>query len=442
MYKWDNQNLPILQLGSEFYDEVKPAKFPNEVLRYSNPSLPIKPDPSHFARFKPIENNLKSPLALRYHGHQFQQYNPDLGDGRGFLFAQLKINNQWYDLGTKGSGQTPYSRNGDGRLTLKGAMREALATEQLQSLGVNTSKTLCFFETGENLLRNDEPSPTRSAVLTRMTLGHIRIGTFQRLAHIKDAENIKKLISYCMYFYYGNESSLPEEFLKLVVNRNARLVAQVMMAGFVHGVLNTDNINISGELFDYGPYRFMLKYDPQFTAAYFDHQGLYSFGRQPISFLWALHQLGESLKVAYPDLQTRAILESFNEQFNDYIQIYFFRRLNIKPSESTLDSEFIAEFFGLMEKEQLGFEKMFFDFNSKRVLNCATSYKSASLLAMLEKFEIDDPALLKHEYFQRENPSTLLIDEIENIWAPIANHDDWKNFETKLSSIRKFRGVY
>ena len=107
---------------------------------------------------------------------------PTLAIGRGFLFAQLKFGQQWYDLGTKGSGQTPYSRSGDGRLTLKGAVREALATEMLESLGVKTSRTLCFFETGENLTRNDEPSPTRSAVLTRFSLGHIRIGTFQRLA--------------------------------------------------------------------------------------------------------------------------------------------------------------------------------------------------------------------------------------------------------------------
>ena len=138
---------------------------------------------AHFCRFEPLPGNLPQPLALRYHGHQFRVYNPDIGDGRGFLFAQLRDDRgRLLDLGTKGSGQTPYSRTADGRLTLKGGVREVLATEMLEALGVNTSKTFALFETGEELERGDEPSPTRSAVLMRLSHGHIRIGTFQRLA--------------------------------------------------------------------------------------------------------------------------------------------------------------------------------------------------------------------------------------------------------------------
>ena len=119
---------------------------------------------AHFGRFAPLPDTLEQPLALRYHGHQFRVYNPDIGDGRGFLFAQLRDGaGRLMDLGTKGSGQTPYSRFGDGRLTLKGAVRELLATEMLEALGVETSKTFSIVETGEALERNDEPSPTRSA---------------------------------------------------------------------------------------------------------------------------------------------------------------------------------------------------------------------------------------------------------------------------------------
>ncbi len=452
MYTWDNNKLPILQLGGDFYDEVEAAKFPQEILRYWNSSLEINFEKSHFVKFTALKNNLTKPLALRYHGHQFQHYNPELGDGRGFLFAQLKINNQWYDLGTKGSGQTPYSRSGDGRLTLKGAMREALATELLESLGVNTSKTLCFFETGEKLSRNDEPSPTRSAVLTRFTTGHIRIGTFQRLAYLKQTENIKKLTSYCLNFYYHEKSSGPldvtsaAKFLQLVVNRNAALVAQVMMAGFVHGVLNTDNINIAGELFDYGPYRFIPGYDPDFTAAYFDHQGLYSFGRQPVSFLWALHQLAESLKLAFPSLIIEPILETFSDTFNSAVHRHFFRRLNLKIKTVEKNSELISEFFGYMESQKFGFEEMFFDFHSKRVLEqpeLALKYaEAAGLLQELAEFEIENPDLEFHEYFMQKKPTTLLIDEIESIWASISENDDWGPFAAKLQSLRQLRGIY
>src|SRR5262249_2552031 len=154
---------------------------------------------AHFGRFEPLPGNLPTPLALRYHGHQFRVYNPDIGDGRGFLFAQLRDGNgRLLDLGTKGSGHTPYSRFGDGRLTLKGGMREVLATEMLEALGVETSKSFSLIETGEALDRNDEPSPTRSAVLVRLSHGHIRIGSFQRLAYFRDAEAMRRLVTYVL----------------------------------------------------------------------------------------------------------------------------------------------------------------------------------------------------------------------------------------------------
>src|SRR5690606_20785295 len=144
----------------------------------------------HFARFKPLPGTLPQPLAMRYHGYQFRAYNPDLGDGRGFTFAQMREagTGRLLELGTKGSGQTPWSRQGDGRLTLKGGVREVLATEMLEALGVNTSKTFSIIETGEELWRGDEPSPTRSAVMVRLSHGHVRIGSFERHAFHEDAD--------------------------------------------------------------------------------------------------------------------------------------------------------------------------------------------------------------------------------------------------------------
>src|SRR6202044_3512540 len=140
------------------------------------------------ARFEALPDNQPQPLAMRYHGHQFQTYNPDLGDGRGFLFAQLREagTGRLLDLATKGSGRTPWSRTADGRLTLKGGVREVLAARMLEALGVYTSKAFALFETGEALMRGDEPSPTRSSVLTRLGHSHIRIGTFQRFAAFGD----------------------------------------------------------------------------------------------------------------------------------------------------------------------------------------------------------------------------------------------------------------
>ncbi len=450
MNHWQNSKLPLLQLGSDFYDPVQPAVFSEKKLRYLNESINLNFNSDYLWHFKALENNLPHCLALRYHGHQFQHYNPDIGDGRGFVFAQILKDNQWYDFGTKGSGTTPYSRSGDGRLTLKGAVREALATEMLVALKVDTSQTACIFETGENLIRNDEPSPTRSAVLTRFSRGHIRIGTFQRLATLNQIENIKKLTSYCMNFYYANEfqkidprneNLLAARFFQLVCEKNADLVAQIMMSGFIHGVLNTDNINISGELFDYGPYRFMPHYDPNFTAAYFDQQGLYCYGRQPHSFFWNLNQLGFSLKKAYPDLPFENILENFSTDFNLSIQKYFCCRLNIKFKTATDCSVAISEFFKLLEENKLLFEQTFFDFNSFNLssvkLKKYEKFDTQNLFSAFSKAEILDVNLLSSDYFKNEIPEALLIDEIESIWAAISKNDDWSQFDQKLQSIRK-----
>src|SRR5436305_1686896 len=267
----------ILELGDAFYDPVTPADFPQAILRLRNDrwaaavgleDLDDEAWRAHFARFRPLPDNLKQPLALRYHGHQFRVYNPDIGDGRGFLFAQLRdAEGRLLDLGTKGSGQTPYSRFGDGRLTLKGGVREVLATEMLEALGVETSKSFSLIETGEALERGDEPSPARSAVLVRLSHSHLRIGTFQRFLFLEQPEAIARLVDHVVETSYpGIREAEPAEraarFFEAMTARVARMGAQWMAAGFVHGVLNTDNINVTGESFDYGPWRFAPYHDP------------------------------------------------------------------------------------------------------------------------------------------------------------------------------------
>jgi len=184
---------PIEEISAYFADAALPASFPKTVLRFRNTRwehrtglniLDLTAWIKHFAHFEPLENNLPQPLALRYHGHQFHVYNPELGDGRGFLFAQVQDDQgRVLDLGTKGSGQTRWSRQGDGRLTLKGGVREVLASSYLEAMGVNSSKAFSLIETGEDLHRGDEPSPARSAVFTRLSHSHLRFGTFQRAAY-------------------------------------------------------------------------------------------------------------------------------------------------------------------------------------------------------------------------------------------------------------------
>src|SRR5262245_48224199 len=242
------------QLGPEFADPVAPARFPQHTLRTRNQiwarrvgldTLSAAEWEAHFARFEPLPGNINPPLAMRYHGHQFRTYNPEIGDGRGFLFAQLRDDGgRLLDLGTKGSGQTPYSRSGDGRLTLKGGVREVLAAEMLEALGVYTSKAFSLFETGEALTRGDEPSPTRSSVLVRLSHSHIRYGMFQRLAFFERPDLINQLVEHAVAQYYPRHTHLDAEkkaaaLLGEAVEAGARLAASWMAAGFVHGVLNT-----------------------------------------------------------------------------------------------------------------------------------------------------------------------------------------------------------
>ena len=230
-----------------FWDVVPPARFPTLTLRYRNQrwaeavglgALTDAQWAAHFARFEPLPDNLRAPLALRYHGHQFQQYNPQLGDGRGFLFAQLRdADDRLLDLATKGSGPTPWSRGGDGKLTLKGGVREILATEMLEALGVPTSKTFSLVETGESLSRNDEPSPTRGSVLVRLGHSHVRFGSFQRHAFLRDVPSLRTLVRFSLEHYAPElchvddtiaQGFAPQALLSLAIERTARLCAACM----------------------------------------------------------------------------------------------------------------------------------------------------------------------------------------------------------------------
>lgn len=453
----------LLELGSDFYDLVSSADLKQAQLRYWNQGLchelglekefsSLDAKKKYFCFFHSLPDSLPSPLALRYHGHQFLHYNPELGDGRGFTFAQIKWKNQLWDFGTKGSGTTPYSRSGDGRLTLKGAFREALATELLESLGVNTSRTFCFFETGESLERHDEPSPTRAAVLTRLSHSHIRIGTFERFAFLKQKPHLEVLLRYCAKFLLtelNHELETDElcfHFLKSVTKRLAHLSAQWMIAGFIHGVLNTDNLNICGESFDYGPYRFMPEYDPNFVAAYFDQNGLYAYARQPQMVLWSLHQLVTSLKLIAPNLETEFLQNYFSENFGLAIEKQFLHRLNLKPKTHEENQEVLTLFFHHLQTHRLFFEQSFFELFKKaepaKNPDHLASETGQELAKTLENFEIESTKRSEHPYFKRKQPVTLLINEIEALWAPISEQNDWSHFENKLQEIRSFRGLY
>ena len=432
----------LLELGPAFYDAVEPADFPNCIPRFVNERwaeavglvLDENAWAQHFCRFEPLPDNLPQPLALRYHGHQFRVYNPDIGDGRGFTFAQLRDErDRLLDLGTKGSGQTPYSRTADGRLTLKGGVREVLATEMLEALGVNTSKTFALFETGEELERGDEPSPTRSAVLTRLSHGHIRIGTFQRLAFYGETDNLQTLTAYCLANLYGEPGDDPLRLFDLVSASTAKLAAAYLAAGFVHGVLNSDNINITGESFDYGPWRFTPEWAPEFTAAYFDHYGLYAFGRQPEAIHWDLAQLAGCLSTIADAAALSETLGSWSQRFEDELTGALLQRLGVERGDN--DRALAGALIRALATRAQPIDRIFFDWRGGKDpgLERYPADEFRKLATLLKGRERDKT----HPYWSDAEPCSMHIDEVETIWSAISGSDDWQPFDNKVKAIRR-----
>ena len=464
-----NQPKPVsshFNLGNDFFDVATQAQFPNHTLRFRNnrsakiiglDSLTDEEWINYFGKFDRYPGVIHSPLALKYHGHQFGHYNSDLGDGRGFLLAQfLDKNKILWDLGTKGSGKTNFSRGGDGRLTLKGAVRELLATEFLSALGVSTSQTLSIIETGEKLQRNDEPSPTRAAVLVRRSNSHIRIGTFQRLAYLNENQNIEKLLRHVTKNYflstqqYTSDSALAEDFLLSSVKKIASSIGRITVSGFVHGVLNTDNFNVTGEVFDYGPWRFIEFANPRFTAAYFDYKGRYSFGSQPEAALWALTQLAKSLKEFISEERGHEILNEFSKNFHLSLKMHFCWRLGIQDINSKDLNKTMQILLNKSEENEIDYGSFFYDFYGGRdsIIDCLkSSYGSKykvdqfSIITDILKNSIPLNSSIEKKHMLDQNRENLLINEVEKIWEQISLHDNWNLLEDKIEKFRALGNI-
>ncbi len=458
---------PALEsLGTDYYDPVAAASFPQHILRFRNnallPELALEAEAvrdEDFIEAFGLFEGVRPFLALRYHGYQFGQYNPDLGDGRGFLYGQVRgKSGELFDFGTKGSGQTRYSRNGDGRLTLKGGVREVLAAEALHRLGVKTSRCLSLVETGDSLWRGDEPSPTRSSVMIRFSRSHIRFGTFERLNYHQQTEAIRRLLDHVIRVYYPDipfNGDRPAVFFHTLVERTIKLVAQWMAAGFCHGVLNTDNMSITGESFDYGPYGFIPTYDLNFVAAYFDYAGRYRFGNQAKICRWNLERLQAALATVIPLPAMKAALADYESRFAAHYQTYLLRRLGfgdrpVLPPvlaqslfQQTLQCLATSQinypdFFGQL---RLGFSEAWRQDPTTILENC--NLGNADWPAWRESYQqallsLDDTTYQQMATtLEQVNPLTdLLRPRIEAVWEAITLENDWQPFDSLVEKLQ------
>ncbi|WP_457106912.1 protein adenylyltransferase SelO [Methylobacterium sp. P5_C11] len=251
------------------------------------------------------------PIAAAYAGHQFGQFVPQLGDGRAILLGEvIDRDGQRRDIQLKGAGPTPFSRRGDGRAALGPVLREYLVSEAMAALGIPTTRALAAVATGETVVRE---TLLPGAVLTRVAASHIRVGTFQFFATRGDAEGVRMLADHVVARHYPEAAAATNPYRALlegVVGRQADLVARWLHVGFVHGVMNTDNMSVAGETIDYGPCAFLDAYDPRTVYSSIDRNGRYAYGQQPRIALWNLTRLAETLLPLLAADETQAVAEA------------------------------------------------------------------------------------------------------------------------------------
>jgi uncharacterized protein YdiU (UPF0061 family) len=305
------------------------------------------------------------PLAQAYAGHQFGGFSPQLGDGRAILLGEvIDRTGTRRDIAFKGSGKTPFSRNGDGRAALGPVLREYLISEAMHALGLPTTRALAAVTTGEKILREGmQPG----AIFTRVALSHIRVGTFQYFAARRDEASLRQLADYAIARHYPHAATAENPYLSLlaaVASAQARLVAQWMHIGFIHGVMNTDNMTISGETIDFGPCAFMDNYDPATVYSAIDSHGRYAYANQPGIANWNLARLAEALLPLLAEDQDEAIalatpvIEGFQSEYETNWLAGAREKLGLVTPEDG-DAELMTSLLELMHKNTADFTNTF-----------------------------------------------------------------------------------
>ena len=298
------------------------------------------------------------PLSMVYSGHQFGQYVEQLGDGRGLLFAQINSNEGLLDIHLKGAGKTPYSRFGDGRAVLRSVIREYLCGEAMHALSIPTSRALMIIGSDEMVIREKSES---AAMLVRTSKTHIRFGSFEYFHYNNKPEHVKALADFCIDSYpkyFSRTTNAYEDFFRVIVKETANMIAHWQACGFNHGVMNTDNMSILGETFDYGPYGFMEDYNPNHVCNHSDHQGRYAFKNQPYIGLWNCSALGHALSSLISEESQGEILHTYEAIFQDTLAKLYRKKLGLelaKPEDATL----IQGLLDIMESEKLDYTNTF-----------------------------------------------------------------------------------
>ncbi len=345
------------KLSKKFYQEIAPFKFKNPQLACFNEDLSQElnidfkeKELAEILSGKKILPTSK-PIALAYAGHQFGNFVPQLGDGRAILLGEIiSQDKRLYDLQLKGSGPTEFSRRGDGFATLGAAVREYAVSEAMHYLGVPTTRILAIVKTNSAVFREEAFS---GAVMARIALSHVRVGTFEYFAARGDFSAIKELADYCIWRHFPqclNDKNPYISFFKEVVTKQAKLIAKWLSIGFIHGVMNSDNMTISGQTIDFGPCAFLDEYDENKVFSSIDLHGRYAYSNQSKIAKWNLFSLANCLApICNNDKNLLEILENFDDEFKKYYHHEMARKLGFIDS---IDNSLISDFLALMKKHK------------------------------------------------------------------------------------------
>jgi uncharacterized protein YdiU (UPF0061 family) len=330
------------KLPGDFYDLVRPTPFENPCLVSFNPEaaglIGLDPEEAHNPDFIEYFSGRKllpgsEPLAMYYTGHQFGVYNPDIGDGRAILLGEVRNGpGRKYDLHLKGAGRTKYARVFDGRAVLRSAIREYLCSEAVHGLRIPTTRALSIVGSGETVERE---TPEKGAMMLRLSETHVRFGSFEAFHYTGRPDYVKLLSDYVIenhFPYLTDADDKYGEFLGEVARRTASLIALWQASGFTHGVMNTDNMSITGLTIDYGPYGFMEAYDPDYAPNHSDHFGRYSYSNQPPIALWNLRKLSLALGPLVSSARSEEIFSGFRDTYAGFYTDIMRRKLGLRES--------------------------------------------------------------------------------------------------------------
>ncbi|MDC0055359.1 YdiU family protein [Pseudomonadota bacterium] len=434
------------ELPQDFYNLQNWQGFDNPLLVIENAKLKQELGLENIEKQKLLDifngllsiKNLK-PLSMAYSGHQFGQYVEQLGDGRGLLLGKVDSSEGLVDIHLKGAGKTPYSRFGDGRAVLRSVIREYLCGEAMHALSIPTSRALMIIGSDELVIR--EKSET-AAMLARTAKTHIRFGNFEYFHYNNKPEYVKVLADFCIEnypAYFSRSKNKYEEFFRSVVEQTACMIALWQACGFSHGVMNTDNMSILGETFDYGPYGFMEDYLPSYICNHSDHQGRYAFKNQPYIGLWNCSALGHALSSLISEETQGEILKTYELIFQNKLAELYRKKLGLTKSHNE-DAQLIQGLLDIMESEKLDYTNTF-----RNLSQAVTSVKTNELNSNVSMSWIKSyqerhnkesiPIAKKILLMNANNPKYILRNYMAQEVIEAAESSDFSALETVIEVI-------